>query len=264
MEQIEGKNYLTIAEIMERLKVCRQTVLKYKKDKKLDFIMLRGKVYITEESYNNMFIPESKKHALNQIGLYDKKQVEEIVRNIQRIAQNIAIARAMKSNLDKSVPQNSWVTTIHSNCYDLAIIGWCKIFSPNAEHLYFKNTMPNDKDKKFESELYEFLKIDKDTYKSYVEELKTYRDKLIVHADKDCHLYITRHPSLDIALRSTFFYHKYFFSYYKKDHDSEAGIKFFGHGTNNLEDYYNKYNKQVSKIINIATESAKDINDLCL
>ena len=62
MEQIEGKNYLTIAEIMERLKVCRQTVMKYKKDKKLDFIMLKGKVYITEESYKSLFIPESEKN----------------------------------------------------------------------------------------------------------------------------------------------------------------------------------------------------------
>lgn len=62
MEQIEGKNYLTIAEIMERLKVCRQTVMKYKKDKKLDFIMLRGKVYITEESYKSLFIPESERN----------------------------------------------------------------------------------------------------------------------------------------------------------------------------------------------------------
>jgi predicted site-specific integrase-resolvase len=61
MEQIEGKNYLTITEIMERLKVCRQTVMKYKKDKKLDFIMLRGKVYITEESYKSLFIPESER-----------------------------------------------------------------------------------------------------------------------------------------------------------------------------------------------------------
>ena len=62
MEQIEGKNYLTIAEIMERLKVCRQTVMKYKKDKKLDFIMLKGKVYITEESYKSLFISESEKN----------------------------------------------------------------------------------------------------------------------------------------------------------------------------------------------------------
>ena len=61
MEQIEGKNYLTTTEIMERLKVCRQTVMKYKKDKKLDFIMLRGKVYITEESYKSLFIPESER-----------------------------------------------------------------------------------------------------------------------------------------------------------------------------------------------------------
>ena len=62
MEQIEGKNYLTIAEITKRLKVCRQTVMKYTKTKKLDFIMLKGRVYITEESYKSLFIPESEKN----------------------------------------------------------------------------------------------------------------------------------------------------------------------------------------------------------
>ena len=57
MEQIEGKNYLTILEVMERLNVCRQTVLRYRLSKKLDFIRLRGKIYITEESYKSLFIP---------------------------------------------------------------------------------------------------------------------------------------------------------------------------------------------------------------
>lgn len=263
MEQIEGKNYLTIAEIMERLKVCRQTVLKYKKDKKLDFIMLRGKVFITEESYNNMFIPESEKNKQNQIGLYNKEQVEATLKVLPQIVRSIAIKRVIDSNLDKNLYQNSW-KTISSNCYDLAILEWCKIFSSETEDIHFKKTMPNDKNKKFESELYEFLEIDKDTYKSYVEELKTYRDKLIAHTDKDWHLYIPRHPYLDIALRSTFFYHKYFFSYYKKDHNNEVGINFFCDGTNDLEVYYNNYNKQVSKIISIAIESTKNINDLCL
>lgn len=62
MEQIEGKNYLTIYEVMDRLKVCRHTVINYTKNKKLDFIKLRGKVFITEESYKSLFVPESEKN----------------------------------------------------------------------------------------------------------------------------------------------------------------------------------------------------------
>ena len=67
MEQIEGKNYLTILEVMERLNVCRQTVLRYRLNKKLDFIRLRGKIYITEESYKSLFIPESEKNKTSTI-----------------------------------------------------------------------------------------------------------------------------------------------------------------------------------------------------
>lgn len=67
MEQIEGKNYLTIPEVMERLNVCRQTVLRYRLSKKLDFIRLRGKIYITEESYKSLFIPESEKNKTSTL-----------------------------------------------------------------------------------------------------------------------------------------------------------------------------------------------------
>jgi hypothetical protein len=80
MEQIEGKNYLTIPEVMERLNVCRQTVLRYRLSKKLDFIRLRGKIYITEESYNNMFIPESEKITLGTKGeVIDKEELRKFV-----------------------------------------------------------------------------------------------------------------------------------------------------------------------------------------
>ena len=87
---------------------------------------------------------------------------------------------------------------------------------------------------------------------------------MIAHTDKNWRDHIPELPYLEIALRSTFFFYKYFLSYYKKDHNSEAGINFFGHGINDLEDYYNKYNKQVLEIIEKAIESTKDIDDLCL
>lgn len=61
MEQIEEKNYLTVLEVMQRLSISRQTVLRYIKSNRLDFIRLRGKLYIPEESYKSLFIPESGK-----------------------------------------------------------------------------------------------------------------------------------------------------------------------------------------------------------
>lgn len=69
MEQIEGKNYLTISEVMKRLEISRQTILRYRKQQKLDFIKLRGKIYITEESYKSLFIPESEKNKTDFIVL---------------------------------------------------------------------------------------------------------------------------------------------------------------------------------------------------
>ena len=63
MEQIEGKNYLTILEIMERLGLSRSTVYRYVSNGKFDVIEVGGKIYITEESYNKLFVPKNKKVA---------------------------------------------------------------------------------------------------------------------------------------------------------------------------------------------------------
>ena len=61
MEQIEGKNYLTIIEVMERLNLSRSTVQRYIRNGKFDVIEIGGRIYITEESYNKLFIPRNRK-----------------------------------------------------------------------------------------------------------------------------------------------------------------------------------------------------------
>jgi len=63
MEQIEGKNYLTIIEVMERLNISRSTVHRYISNGKFDIIEVGGRIYIPEESYNKLFIPRNKKVA---------------------------------------------------------------------------------------------------------------------------------------------------------------------------------------------------------
>ena len=61
MEQIEGKNYLTILEVMERLNISRSTVQRYIRNGKFDIIEIGGRIYITEESYNKLFIPRNRR-----------------------------------------------------------------------------------------------------------------------------------------------------------------------------------------------------------
>lgn len=61
MREIEGKNYLTITEVMERLSLSMSTVQRYIRNGKFDVIEIGGKIYITEESYNKLFIPQNRK-----------------------------------------------------------------------------------------------------------------------------------------------------------------------------------------------------------
>lgn len=57
MEEIEGKNYFTIGELMERLKTSRWTIQRYVYSGRLKAIKIRGRVLITEESYNSLLEP---------------------------------------------------------------------------------------------------------------------------------------------------------------------------------------------------------------
>jgi len=65
MEQIEGKNYLTIREVMERLGLSRSTVQRYVSKGKVEYIELRGMVYITEDSYKMLFVPKNRKVSVD-------------------------------------------------------------------------------------------------------------------------------------------------------------------------------------------------------
>lgn len=58
MEEIEGKNFYTINELAERLKVSRYTIQRYVYSGRLKAIKVRRMVYITEESYNSLFDPK--------------------------------------------------------------------------------------------------------------------------------------------------------------------------------------------------------------
>lgn len=58
MEIIEGKNYLTVKELMEKLNMSNTSTLKYIKQGKVKAIRIKGKWLITEESYKDLLTPK--------------------------------------------------------------------------------------------------------------------------------------------------------------------------------------------------------------
>ena len=58
MENIEGKNYFTIKELTKRLNCSRYMIQRYVYSGKLEAIKIKARVYITENSYNALFIPK--------------------------------------------------------------------------------------------------------------------------------------------------------------------------------------------------------------
>jgi excisionase family DNA binding protein len=57
MITIEDKNYLTIKELMEILKISKPTAIRYVHRGKVEAIRLRGQFLIPEDSYRKLLIP---------------------------------------------------------------------------------------------------------------------------------------------------------------------------------------------------------------
>ena len=96
-----------------------------------------------------------------------------------------------------------WIT-FNSNCFDIAMLKWCKLFvyengRPGKHH--WRQVI--DKDKIFFKELLDNLGINETEFDSYARnEIKEYRDKFVAHLDDNVMMYLV---NLDIACDSVFF-----------------------------------------------------------
>ena len=131
--------------------------------------------------------------------------IEATVKSQKALLVQIVRCIQLKRIFEELNPEpklNFW-RLIHGGFLDLPVLDWCKIFGSNAEPTHWKGVV-HDIDK-FKNDLFSYLEITQAEWVEYWNHMKDYRDELVAHYDLDSD--VSTYPSLDLALRSSYFYY---------------------------------------------------------
>jgi len=132
------------------------------------------------------------------------------------------------------INKTEYGATINGNFIDLGLLEWCKVFGNHEEKHHWKNIVSAKA--LFRERMLKSIKIDEKVLKVHWKKVLTYRNKFLAHLDSNEVMHI---PTLDITLKSVFFYYSYLYQH--KNTDSV-----FDGLPNNLEEYYKKCTKDAA------------------
>ena len=176
--------------------------------------------------------------------------IEQLKDHSSRLAvviMNVASYRSLQ-DIPREFSQNYWIL-IYNNFFDLAVLGWCKIFGTHSEPTHWKNIV--DDHETFRKGLLAHLGISEGAWEDYWQEVKNYRDSEVSHALRNPA--VTRYPNLDNALEACYYYYNWLIN------------KLRGLGNrqypDDLKDYYNRYLAQAKKFSLEALTATEDITE---
>lgn len=118
-------------------------------------------------------------------------------------ARNIVYYRAGWHGTEL-VSDTAFYRTINGNFIDIAVLEWCKLFGDlKAKHHWRKVVRDPTR---FEQSLLSFIGLTLGEFESYIEQMRTYRDKFLAHLDSDLTMEI---PLLETGLRAVEHLHAY-------------------------------------------------------
>lgn len=117
--------------------------------------------------------------------------------------RNLAFYEAGWRNGELIFKDQFWVTA-NGNFLDICVLEWCKLFGDKRGQHYWPKVVTDQTT--FLAELLRVLGQTEVEFDSYVEEMRTYRDKFIAHLDSEEVMNI---PKLRAAQRSVVFLYDY-------------------------------------------------------
>ena len=120
-----------------------------------------------------------------------------------QIARCIHIKQVLHS-VEPNPSQNFW-RLLYGGMLDLPVLDWCKVFGSNSEPTHWTGIVTDVEE--FRTGMLEYLEIDESKWTDYWNGMKSYRDELVAHHEAGTE--VGTYPSLDIALRSCYFFHSY-------------------------------------------------------
>jgi hypothetical protein len=95
-----------------------------------------------------------------------------------------------------------WIT-VTSNCLDISILEWCKLFADRKDPHHWQNIVS---DRDFERLIYRRMRVTRAHFEAYRLAVRRYRDKFLAHLDSDLAMEI---PNLDLAMSASSIYYAY-------------------------------------------------------
>jgi hypothetical protein len=138
-----------------------------------------------------------------------KDRLRRVVILCRSFARNLAFFRTLQSGrgrrlLERAHRNASFWRQINANFFDCAVLEWCKLLGDKGErHHWAQIVSARDR---FESELFECLKVDAEAFQGQVIAIRHYRNKFVGHLDSDA---VMNLPKLDMPKASVWFYHSY-------------------------------------------------------
>jgi len=94
-----------------------------------------------------------------------------------------------------------WIT-VTSNCLDISVLEWCKLFADQKDPHHWGNIVSDRDD--FERLMYKRLRIAPGYFEAYRLAIRRYRDKFLAHLDSELVMEI---PNLDLAMSASSIYY---------------------------------------------------------
>ena len=167
--------------------------------------------------------------------LTKRDRLRRVVLLCVHFTRNLAYYRAGHGRLSKTSPP-FW-KTIDANFIDMAVIEWCKLLGDRKGKHFWANVVTDPA--RFETEMLSHLGVTPSQFAAYVDEMRAYRDKFLVHLDD---LKVMDIPVLDQAQAAVEFYH-----HFVVQHEAAAG-DLAGLPTD-LADYYNRCFSEAKAIL---------------
>jgi hypothetical protein len=125
----------------------------------------------------------------------------------------VSFVRAVRLRRELSAacvdPHLSFWRVIYGNCTDMAVLEWCKLFGSDDNQnqpVHWKSVASNPDN--FRKSLFSTLGIHESKWRSYWQEMKTYRPQAVAHHDQR-RFSIKAYPKFDLALDSAYFYYDF-------------------------------------------------------
>ncbi len=175
----------------------------------------------------------------------------DLVTQIKIITQIVRCIHLKKvlTAIDPSPKLNFW-RLMYGDLLDISVLEWTKVFGSNAEPSHWKGIVSDHK--KFKTELLQYVSCTESEWASYWNLMKDYRDEHVAHHSSSPT--VTNYPTLNLALRSCYFY----YSYLIKEARAAGETRF----PNDLEEYSKKFADQSTNIAKAAIFATSEFQEL--